>query len=447
MQQNEVILHPRNPFVNSFFRSLIRYPLFKLSGFYKGRKINQELSKLRSFYSANLEQQNNLSKKYLIDTLINAKKSKFYRDKISNEIISKVSKDIKYLTEIPITNKSDLLNYPNDFYTRDFLPSELIKASTNGSTGPCATLFYDNSASDASSAITWYCRSFYEHYYNNSTLHFAADLDFNSKPFPSYLEWLKFFATNRFNIFVGNLDNSSNKKYFEEILKKKFQLIHSHPSTIYHLALYGKDKEIKAKNLFKVFESSGEKLFEYQKKTIKSVFNCRIIDRYGFAESGIVAYQLPFYDPYLTIMRHHCFIENSTLTNEDLVITNFNNSLFPLIRYKNGDKVLTENENIPRYIKEIKGREHSVHKYGETKLSTSFIMDILNHSLNGILDFQLSHGEFPKLYILLSKDSNLTSDNVKVKLYDLTNVHFEVMILKSYEFKKMGLRNKFSHIL
>ena len=447
MQQDERVLHPSNPIVNSFLRSLIRYPLFKLTGFYKGRKINQELSKLRSFYNANLEYQNNLSKKYLIKTLINAKKSKFYKEKISDEIISKVSKDINYLTDIPITDKSDLLNYPNDFFTRDFLKDDLIKASTNGSTGPCAILFYDNPASDASSAITWYCRSFYEKFYNNSTLHFAADLNFNSKPFPSYIDWLKFFATNRFNIFVGDLDNSSNKKYFEEILKKKFQLIHSHPSTIYHLALYAKDKEIKAKNIFKVFESSGEKLFEYQKKIIKSVFNCKIVDRYGFAESGIVAYQLPFYEPYLTIMRHHCFIENSFSTNEDLVITNFNNSIFPLIRYKNGDKVLTENQTIPRYIKEVKGREHSVHKYGKTKLNTSFIMDILNHSLSGILDFQISHGENPKLYILLSNDSNLTSQDVKVKMHELTAVKFEVMILKANEFKKLGLRNKFSHIL
>ena len=183
MQKDERVLHPSNPIVNSFLRSLIRYPLFKLSGFYKGRKINQQLSKLRSFYSANLEYQNNLSKKYLVKTLINARKSKFYKEKISDEIISKVSKDINYLTDIPITNKSDLLNYPNDFFTRDFLQDDLTKASTNGSTGPCAILFYDDLASDASSAITWYCRSFYEKFYNNSTLHFAADLNFNSKPF------------------------------------------------------------------------------------------------------------------------------------------------------------------------------------------------------------------------------------------------------------------------
>ena len=74
-------------------------------------------------------------------------------------------------------------------------------------------------------------------------------------------------------------------------------------------------------------------------------------------------------------------------------------------------------------------------------------MDILNHSLSGILDFQISHGANPKLYILLSNDSNLTSQDVKVKIHELTTVEFEVIILKTNEFKKLGLRNKFSHIL
>ena len=78
-------------------------------------------------------------------------------------------------------------------------------------------------------------------------------------------------------------------------------------------------------------------------------------------------------------MRHHCLIENSKNNDDNLIITNFNNNIFPLIRYKNGDKIITEDSSIPRYIKEIKGREHSIQNW--ENLSTTYIMDILSHAL------------------------------------------------------------------
>ena len=53
-------------------------------------------------------------------------------------------------------------------------------------------------------------------------------------------------------------------------------------------------------------------------------------------------------------MRHHCFIENSKNNDDNLIITNFNNNIFPLIRYKNGDKIITEDSLIPSYIKKLK---------------------------------------------------------------------------------------------
>ena len=440
-------VRPSTPILNNLFRSLIRYPLFRFSSFYTGRNIYSELSKINKYYKLKSIDQDNLTKKYLINILQVAKKAKFYSERITNETIEKINTDFGYLNDIPLTTKEDLLNYPEDFFTEEYNIQNLIRSNTNGSQGPSAAIFYDQAASDCSSAITWYCRSFYEKFYKNTTLHFAADLQDNSKPLPALVDWLRFFSTNRFNLFISSLDNSSNEMYFENVLGRNYQLVHSHPSTIYHLALYAKENNIQTKGLFKFFESSGEKLFDYQKKVIKDVFNCKVIDRYGFAESGIVAYELPFFEKFLTIMRHHCFIENSKNNNDDLIITNFNNRIFPLIRYRNGDKIITEDATIPKFIKEIKGREHSVHLFGETRLNTTFIMDILSHSLSGILDFQVKPGNNPKLYIALEENSDLTEKLIYEKLYKLTAVKFEIIIQKLSDLKKKGLRNKFSHII
>ena len=447
MELNKNVLRPSSPLFNNFIRSLLRYPLFRISGLYTGRKISSNLSKIYNFYSSNNNFQERKIKEKLLKILKEAKKSKFYKEKISDEIIDKISIDMKFINDLPVTTKEDLLDAPENFFTKECDIGKLIRSNTNGSTGPSAAIFYDQYASDASSSVTWFCRSFYEKFYKNTTLHLAADLAENSKALPAMVDWARFFSTNRFNIFISSLEDQSTELYLKNILKRKYQLIHSHPSTLYHLALYAIEKNIKVDNCFNIFESSGEKLFDFQKQIISEDFKCKIIDRYGFAETGIVAYQLPFFKNFLTIMRHHCFIENSKNNNDNLIITNFNNNIFPLIRYKNGDKITTEDSSIPRYIKEIKGREHSIQKFGGKTFNTNYIMDILSHSLNGVLDFQVKPGNSPIIYIALEKNSNLNKKLISDKLLELTDVKFEICFQKLENMKKKGLRNKYSHII
>ena len=447
MELNKNVLRPSSPVFNNLIRSIIRYPLFRISGLYTGRNISSNLSKIYNFYSSDNNIQEKKIKEKLLKILKEAKKSKFYKGKISDAIIDKISIDMKFINDLPITTKEDLLDAPENFFTKEFDIGKLIRSNTNGSQGPSAAIFYDQYASDASSSVTWFCRSFYEKFYKNTTLHLAADLAENSKPLPAMVDWARFFSTNRFNIFISSLEDQCTELYLKNILKRKYQIVHSHPSTLYHLALHASENNIKVANCFNIFESSGEKLFDFQKDIISKVFKCKIIDRYGFAETGIVAYQLPFFKEFLTIMRHHCLIENSKNNDDNLIITNFNNNIFPLIRYKNGDKIITEDALIPRYIKEVKGREHSIKKFGGKTLSTTYIMDILSHSISGILDFQVKPGNNPIVYIALEKNSNINKKIVSDKLLELTEVQFEICFQKLEDMKKKGLRNKYSHII
>ena len=113
-------VRPSTPILNNLFRSLIRYPLFRFSSFYTGRNIYSELSKINKFYKLKSIDQDNLTKKYLINILKVAKKAKFYSERITNENIEKINTDFGYLNDIPLTTKEDLLNYPEDFFTEEY---------------------------------------------------------------------------------------------------------------------------------------------------------------------------------------------------------------------------------------------------------------------------------------------------------------------------------------
>ena len=68
-------------------------------------------------------------------------------------------------------------------------------------------------------------------------------------------------------------------------------MMHGHPSVGYSLANELHKYELSLK--INYFESSGETLFDYQKEAIERHFKCKLINRYGLAEAGIIAYQFP----------------------------------------------------------------------------------------------------------------------------------------------------------
>jgi phenylacetate-CoA ligase len=106
---------------------------------------------------------------------------------------------------------------------------------------------------------------------------------------------------------------------------------------------------------FRIFESSGELLAEHQRATISRVFQCDIVNRYGLAEVGIVAYQTGQLNPRMLVLDPAAWPEIALVdeTNEffsfhkgrlgELVLTATKNRMMPLIRYRTGDlAVLSE---------------------------------------------------------------------------------------------------------
>jgi hypothetical protein len=122
---------------------------------------------------------------------------------------------------------------------------------------------------------------------------------------------------NRTNIFFDRLDEFGLEEMIQILKRRKPYLAHAHPSTIYPLACYVEKKYGNLK-LFEVFESSGELLEPYQREVIAKALKCRVIDRYGLAELGVMAYQLGGEKSSLQVFESEGWVESQKFIQDEL---------------------------------------------------------------------------------------------------------------------------------
>lgn len=429
--------------IRGYAGAYIAYPIAEIV---EKRNISSKIDELRKYYKLPFEQRKVYATDKLIQTLNFAKIAvPYYKDlfKQINFDPDCISKDIKYLEDIPYLTK-EIINEQKERLLSTTLDSiRYHERKTGGSTGVSAMIYYDQIGLDYSAAITRYCRDMIGASAHKSEIHFAAAF---AKPpsqkIPSKDD-VKNFALNRSNIFFDKLDNVGFNEIWETILKKKPYLIHGHPSTLYALACYLEDKNIK-KNIFEVFESSGELLQEYMREKICNVFGCRVVDRYGSAEFGVIGYEL---EKGLKILDSEGWPESKkTDLGNELVFTGFRNRLMPLIRYATGDMSRIVEKEDGFYMTEVVGRIHDMVSIKGINYPTHSIMDVLDHKVGGIREFQIDiRGEKPILKIAL--ENTQTPENVSFLIKNTWLGEMDLEFIDIYDFIRVGERAKFRHVV
>lgn len=429
--------------IRGYAGAYIAYPIAEIV---EKRNISSKIDELRKYYKLPFEQRKVYATDKLIQTLNFAKIAvPYYKDlfKQINFDPNCIAKDMKYLEDIPYLTK-EIINEQKERLLSTTLDSiRYHERKTGGSTGISAMIYYDQIGLDYSAAITKYCRDMIGASAHKSEIHFAAAF---AKPpsqkIPSKDD-VKNFALNRSNIFFDKLDNAGFNEIWETILKKKPYLIHGHPSTLYALACYLEDKNVK-KKIFEIFESSGELLQEYMREKICNVFGCRVIDRYGSAEFGVIAYEL---EKGLKILDSEGWPESrKTDLGNELVFTGFHNRLMPLIRYATGDMSTIVEKEDGFYMTEVVGRIHDMVNIKGIDYPTHSIMDVLDHKVGGIREFQIdTRGEKPILKIAL--ENTQTPENVSFLIKNTWLGEIDLEFVDICDFIRVGERAKFRHVV
>ena len=245
---------------------------------------------------------------------------------------------------IPVMSKSDLQQPLKNRLSKGYSTKNVYKNKTSGSSGNPFIFAKDKFCH----ALTW--AVFLDRYnWHNISLNASKQARFygiplNKKPF--YKERLKDVLSNRFRFSVFDLSDIQFEKNIEKFKSTKFDYINGYTSTIAQFAKYLQKKNMVLTSVCPTLKAcvvTSEMLFDDDKKLMETQFGIPVINEYGAAELGLIAFQnktnewlINNEDLCVEILDNN---DNNLPHGEEgrIVITSLYNKAHPFIRYDLGD--------------------------------------------------------------------------------------------------------------
>lgn len=428
----------------------IAYPIAQKK---EQRKVTKKLNELRKFYKCSIEEREKIAKDNLVNILEYAQHNvPYYQELFAHKHIipAKIGADINFLNDIPFLTKDIILEQGDRLLSTTLSDIRHHACKTGGSTGRSCVIYYDQIAADYSSAITLFAREQVGNKKYKSELHFACRFPDSLQPKWPSREDFKCFAMNRTNIFFDRVDDVGLEEIWQTLKRRRPYMVHAHPSTIYALACYIGEKYNGGK-AFEIFESSGELLEPYMRETISRNLRCQVINRYGLAELGVMAYELDGYMGGMQVLdsegwAESCPIENTDAGDEELVFTGFRNRLMPLIRYRTGDIATVSENKSGMILNNMVGRIHDLVSINGIEHATHYVQDMLDHRVGGIQEFQIDLRTNPPTLNIVPENAN-NKEGIQSKIKQFWGEGFDVHFVGSNDFVRVGRHAKFRHVV
>lgn len=362
---------------------------------------------------------------------------------------ARLTKDIAYLQDLPYLTKDIIRQEGDRLLNESFLKDNLHVRNTSGSTGPSVRIYYSLEALDYTAAVNLLVLEWAGKKRHYREVHLSSKFP-QTFPLKDRLrERVKCAALNRTNIYTDSLDDHDLEQLWQELRYAKPYLLQAHPSTMYTLALHLKRRGYRLSQGPKIFESTGELLDDNKRETIEEVCQCQVINRYGNAEFGVVAYeQLDHQQHWLKILDFLVYPETSQTdeSRQELVLTGLLNPAMPLIRYRTGDLAEMVNGENGIYLTNLMGRIHDFVKIGRKTYPTHYIQDVLER-IGGIDEFQIEqrNGQQPLLRLVLSPNQDSTIPLRKVE--NLWGQFLDIKSVQRSELRRAGRGNKFNYVV
>jgi len=129
-----------------------------------------------------------------------------------------------------------------------------------------------------------------------------------------------------------------------------------------------------------------------------------------------------------------------------LVFTGFKNRLMPLIRYCTGDLSQVQQRTTGFFMANVVGRMHDIVPINGIPYPTHHIMDMLDHRVGGIQEFQIDlRSTQPTLRIVPEAHASL--EHIQAKISEIWGQEFDVKFVGADELVRTGRHQKFRHLV
>lgn len=245
---------------------------------------------------------------------------------------------------LPVLTKANLQQPLANRLSEKYTLKTVHKHKTSGSSGTPFEFAKDNFAH----AMTWV--TFMQRYsWFNIDLNTSKQARFYGIPLDKngyYKERLKDWVGNRFRFSVFDLSDAALNKVLHKFKRTKFNYINGYTSAIVQFAKFLKRNNIVLKDVcptLTVCIVTSEMLFDDDKKLLETQFNIPIVNEYGAAELGLIAFE-DQHDNWI-VNTNHLYVEILDNNNQPvpygqpgkIVVTDLYNRAHPFIRYELGD--------------------------------------------------------------------------------------------------------------
>jgi phenylacetate-CoA ligase len=172
---------------------------------------------------------------------------------------------------------------------------------------------------------------------------------------------------------IGDLTEKNLKNNVKKLKEFKPQYLRGYTGSIYILAKYCLDNNIKIEGI-KSINPISENLYDFQREIIEKAFDCRIFEEYCCNDGGACAWECEKHNG-LHYAMERAIIEN---INGEMIVTDLWNRAMPFIRYRNGDGIKFLNKkckcgrNLP--LIKVRGRANDIIISKRGPIGATFLM-------------------------------------------------------------------------
>jgi phenylacetate-CoA ligase len=386
-------------FIQNIYVSLIALIKMKM----RATKETHQLTESLIANESNKEDLNEYHQKLLQEALLNAKKNipfYFEQDQALNEL-----DDFNFLSKEEVRTCSNQLVNINT-------SEKKFKGQTSGTTGTPLTIYQNIYSIRMERAFADRQRIWAGYKDEDKRAWIRGDMivPFDQKEGPF---WRYSIFENMIMLSSFHMTNEALPLYLKAMVDYGVNIIQAYPSSILALAKYLDIHDDYYQGNLKSILTSSESLSREDKLLIEKRFKCTVFDWYGLFERVAAIASCEHGNYHLLTDYSHVELINQGDGYHEIVGTNFNNSLFPLIRYKTGDFVaLSTKDKCPcgrafPMIDHIKGRigDYLVAEGGQK-------IHILNHipkGVEGLIATQFTQNSYEEIKVLVVVESSLFS--------------------------------------
>lgn len=273
------------------------------------------------------------------------------------------------IQRLPPIDKTVVRNHHADFITGDADLDGLSYMTTGGSAGDPLKIMMDDRFKGLNHANTWFYlwTVGYEPETHPSVRLHGNTIDQDLVDRGQY--WVE--EGLRLTMSVYHIDQDTTPAFVERINAHRPEYIHAYPSALSLLCHYIDILGLEVIDTMQWAFIDSETIFPWQRALIERVLNCRTFSIYGHTEGAGLAFTckecgMMRVAPLVGLMEildpDGTQVKESGGTGE-IVVTGFNNDVFPLIRYRTGDLATLAPEsncltcnNAGMRFSEVKGR-------------------------------------------------------------------------------------------